>query len=246
MKWPGWKTCICTSLLWLSFMLCDCFLFYHRPHHAQHRCLTHCSQGFHPAVSTCRVDANPGQIDGSRSTTTSSLPFSLPATRRKPHHTITGEQIVHCREFSLETAKTFTFLGSFHALYLLPVLAVPEIAFVGRSNVGKSSLLNCLSGQHKDIAVQSKLPGRTRGINLFHCRDKAGDVCIFTDLPGYGFAKLAKDVQSELSIVVHRYMLKRPTLKLIVVLIDPRRGPLEADYNMIKVRVEHFSVDNHF
>ena len=60
----------------------------------------------------------------------------------------------------------------------------PEIAFIGRSNVGKSSLLKMLSGLNKDIAVVSKTPGRTRMINMFKCSDKDGGICMLVDLPG--------------------------------------------------------------
>ena len=75
----------------------------------------------------------------------------------------------------------------------MPNLFLPEITLAGRSNVGKSSALNTLSGRRKKAAVVSKSPGRTRLINLF----KVGKVCTLTDLPGYGFAKVSREMQDD-------------------------------------------------
>eukprot|EP01039_Chlorochromonas_danica_P017719 gene17719-21168_t len=84
---------------------------------------------------------------------------------------ILGKNIVTCRHFSLDSTKFFHFLGSYDALAAMPSYGVPEVAFVGRSNVGKSSLLNAISGLHKAIAVESKQPGRTQLMNQFLCGD---------------------------------------------------------------------------
>lgn len=99
--------------------------------------------------------------------------------------TIWGQNIIDVREFNVDKPKTFEFLGSYDSLESMPQFPLPEIAFLGRSNVGKSSLLNCLTQQHKALAVVSKTPGRTRLMNLFKCSDADGDICIFVDLPGY-------------------------------------------------------------
>lgn len=98
--------------------------------------------------------------------------------------TIAGENIVNCRSFTLDNIKSFKFEGSYDNSMVAPIFGLPEIAFIGRSNVGKSSLLNMISGLNKDIAVVSKTPGRTRLINMFKCADKDGDICMFVDLPG--------------------------------------------------------------
>jgi len=98
--------------------------------------------------------------------------------------TILGENIINCRDFSPEGAKTVTFVGSYESINQAPEFGFPEVAFIGRSNVGKSSLLNMLSGLNKNVAVVSKTPGRTRMINLFKCKDKDGDICVLVDLPG--------------------------------------------------------------
>jgi ribosome biogenesis GTP-binding protein YsxC/EngB len=149
--------------------------------------------------------------------------------------TIAGQNIAICREFKIDSKKDFDFLGSFSNYESIPGFPLPEIAFVGRSNVGKSSLLNTISGLSKNIAVESKIPGRTQLINLFKCKDHEGDICIFADLPGYGYAKISKEQQEAISKFVSEYLENRTSLKLVVVLVDPRREPQENDRSMIKV-----------
>jgi len=109
----------------------------------------------------------------------------------------------------------------------LPRLAYPEIAFAGRSNVGKSSLLNRLVGQ-RQLARVSKTPGRTQQINFF-----AIDECLtFSDLPGYGFARVPAGVQQEWKLLVETYLSNRRPLRAVVVLVDLRRG-LAADDQLL-------------
>eukprot|EP01031_Cornospumella_fuschlensis_P031763 gene31763-38391_t len=148
--------------------------------------------------------------------------------------TILGQHIITCREFKLDSRKEFEFIGSYTNADQIPVYPIPEIAFVGRSNVGKSSLLNCISGANKNIAVESKVPGRTQCINLFKCKDQDGDICIFTDLPGYGFAKLGREQQREISTFVNKYLVSRDSLKLTVVIVDSRRGQQDSDNSMME------------
>jgi GTP-binding protein len=109
---------------------------------------------------------------------------------------------------------------------------MPELAFLGRSNVGKSSLLNCITGLNKNIAVASKTPGRTRCINQFKCKDNEGDICTFVDLPGYGFAKIARDRQEDISSFLRAYLQDRGNLRLAVLLVDIRREAQEQDLGM--------------
>eukprot|EP01036_Dinobryon_divergens_P027771 gene27770-36598_t len=149
--------------------------------------------------------------------------------------TILGQNIINCRSFSLETQKQFNFLGSYKSYQQIPIYPRPEIAFLGRSNVGKSSLLNCLTGLHKNIAVESKTPGRTQSINIFGCRDKQGDICNFVDLPGYGYAKISKAMQEEVAQFILQYLENRTSLRVAVVLVDIRRSPQEADQQTLQL-----------
>lgn len=106
----------------------------------------------------------------------------------------------------------------------LPPATLPEIAFVGRSNVGKSSLINALTGR-KSLARVSRTPGRTREINFFNL----GGKLILADLPGYGYAKASKTLAAEWQKLIFAYLRGRPTLKRVALLIDARRGIGETD-----------------
>ena len=119
------------------------------------------------------------------------------------------------------------FLGSFTDD--LPVTGLPEVAFAGRSNVGKSSLLNRLLNR-KSAARVSSTPGRTQRINLF----RLGDGGVFADLPGYGFAKVPHHVRNAWKSVIEGYLGGREDLRLVMVLVDARRDPLELDRELIE------------
>ncbi|MFK7930442.1 MAG: ribosome biogenesis GTP-binding protein YihA/YsxC [Myxococcota bacterium] len=124
------------------------------------------------------------------------------------------------------------FLGSFDHLDM-PTLTLPEVAFAGRSNVGKSSALNTLL-QRKKAARVSGRPGRTQRINLF----QVGDAVIFADLPGYGFARVPDAVRDAWKPMIEGYLGRRETLKLVVVLVDARREPQELDLELVSGLVE--------
>jgi len=109
----------------------------------------------------------------------------------------------------------------------LPPPTFAEVAFAGRSNVGKSSLINTLV-QRKNLVRTSSTPGCTRQINLFEIRAKDGATLLLADLPGYGFAKRSKDERKEWATLIEGYLRERPTLRTLVVLFDARRG-LEPD-----------------
>lgn len=159
--------------------------------------------------------------------------------------TILGKDVTVIREFKLDSKRDFSFIGSYSNFDSIPRYSLAEIAFVGRSNVGKSSLLNSISGMAKVLAVESKTPGRTQLINMFNCKDSEGDICIFTDLPGYGYAKISKEQQDQISTFVNRYLSERDSLRLTIVLVDARREPSEADYKMIKVLFSFFTFIHH-
>ncbi len=118
------------------------------------------------------------------------------------------------------------------AASLPPSLAV-EVAFAGRSNVGKSTLLNLLLGRR--LAHTSSTPGRTRTLNFFAVTTRQKSVLSFVDLPGYGFAKRGKDERYAWGELVERYLLQRPALSLVIVLVDARRGPEHDDLELLKM-----------
>jgi GTP-binding protein len=111
---------------------------------------------------------------------------------------------------------------------------LPEVAFLGRSNVGKSSLLNALVGQEK-LAHTSSTPGRTQGINFYRVDERM----YFVDLPGYGFAKVSHKQREAWKQLIDEYLLRRENLKLSLLLIDARRGFMEADLQL-KEWLEHY------
>jgi GTP-binding protein len=116
------------------------------------------------------------------------------------------------------------FLKSVYKLSQLPAADRPEVAFVGRSNVGKSSFINTLVGRKK-LALVSKDPGRTQSINFY----QVNDVIYFVDLPGYGYAQVPISVRKNWRGLIEGYLTERSTLKAVVVIFDIRRLPNEED-----------------
>ena len=108
-----------------------------------------------------------------------------------------------------------------------PVDGRPEIAFLGRSNVGKSSLLNSLL-QRKGLARTSNTPGRTQSINFF----LINDAFYFVDLPGYGFAKVSKSMRSDWGKMAEEYLSQREQLALSIQLVDSRHKPSQLDLQL--------------
>jgi GTP-binding protein len=107
--------------------------------------------------------------------------------------------------------------------------ALPEIAFLGRSNVGKSSLLNCLTGQ-KGLAFTSARPGCTQMINFYRVDEQFH----FADLPGYGYARVPKEVAFQWKQLIEQYLLQRRSLELCFLILDARRGWMEGDLELKK------------
>jgi len=116
------------------------------------------------------------------------------------------------------------FLLSVHNLSQLPPTTLPEIAFAGRSNVGKSSLMNTLVGRKNLVKISSR-PGKTQGLNFF---EVTGTVYL-VDLPGYGYAKVAKGMQDHWQSLITSYLEARQTLCCVVVILDLRHGVKEHD-----------------
>ena len=131
---------------------------------------------------------------------------------------------MHIKQAILETVCGIT--------SVLPKNDLPEIAFLGKSNVGKSSLINTLM-QRKSLARTSQAPGKTQTINYY----KVNDSLYFVDLPGYGYAKVSQELRQKWGKMIERYITTSPTLKLICLLVDIRHEPTENDrlmYDWIK------------
>jgi GTP-binding protein len=114
-----------------------------------------------------------------------------------------------------------------------PAPTLPEVAFLGRSNVGKSSVINSLVGAK--LAKTSSTPGRTRSINFFELRwaGKPQPELIFTDLPGYGYAKISREISSQWAGFIEPYLERRPSLALCLVLVDVNVPPQESDRQLL-------------
>lgn len=110
-----------------------------------------------------------------------------------------------------------------------PPDTLPEVAFAGKSNVGKSSLMNTLVNR-KNLARTSSTPGRTQSLNFFSINQKL----YFVDFPGYGFAKVPADRKKQWKPMVETYLKSRKNLKLVVVILDCRREPTQDDSNLVE------------
>jgi GTP-binding protein len=120
------------------------------------------------------------------------------------------------------------FIKSATKLSQAPHHPLPEVCFCGRSNVGKSSLINSLTNR-KQLARVSSTPGRTQLINFFNIQDRV----VFADLPGYGWAKVPKQMKLAWGKTVQEYLHDRPQLTLAILLVDIRRDPREEEQNLL-------------
>ena len=129
---------------------------------------------------------------------------------------------------------TARFLTTAAQLHHLPDHELPEIAFVGRSNAGKSTCINTLT-QQKQLAFASKKPGRTQHINLFSLGKQGITDAVLADLPGYGYAAVAKMDKARWQQVMANYLVSRPNLLGVVMMCDPRHGLTELDEALLEI-----------
>jgi GTP-binding protein len=136
-----------------------------------------------------------------------------------------GEEAEHARKLF---AGPCEFMAGATTYEALPESKLPEAAFIGRSNVGKSSLINALLGR-TSLARVSHTPGRTRQINLFQLRASL----MLADLPGYGFARVSKAETASWNNLIQTYLRARKNMRRVVLLIDARRGAMASDQAVI-------------
>jgi len=133
---------------------------------------------------------------------------------------------------ALAWTHTARFLTTASRLNELPQTELPELAFVGRSNAGKSTAINTLT-QQKRLAFASKTPGRTQHINLFELGPKTEADCLFADLPGYGYAAVARGAKLRWQQVMAEYLEVRRSLAGVVLMIDSRLGFTDLDRQLL-------------
>jgi len=197
-----------------------------------------------------RADIRSGEISSSSMTSSAvanNIKGDLKASVRLL--TPTDRQLYSWKRFNPEKdVSGLSFVEAYLGKRLPPPLGIPEVAFLGRSNVGKSSLLNrlgkCFSGggsssennNISDIARVGKTPGATASVNLYALRGTAKKkkmLMSFVDLPGFGYAKLSKGVKEAVETTAERYLGKRRELALGILLVDIRRTPSDDDRNIL-------------
>lgn len=136
-------------------------------------------------------------------------------------------------KLALAWTHTARFLTTASQLVHLPATELPEIAFVGRSNAGKSTAINTLA-QQKRLAFASKTPGRTQHINLFELGPKDAPDALFADLPGYGYAAVNKSAKLRWQKVMADYLEVRRSLSGVVLMVDSRLGLTDLDQQLLE------------
>ena len=170
-------------------------------------------------------------------TSPNTSPNKPPAPAQMP--VTTPAQIALAEKFAAQKIAmgwmhTAKFLTTAPSLDFLPALNLPEFAFVGRSNAGKSTCINTLTQQHR-LAFASKKPGRTQSINLFSLGKQGVTDAILADLPGYGYAAVPKADKLRWQRVMANYLMTRENLTAIVLMCDPRHGITELDEILLEV-----------
>ena len=167
-------------------------------------------------------------------TAPTSIPTSAHTTTEPTPAQIAKAEKAAAEKIAMGWMHTAKFLTTAPQLQFLPPLDVPEIAFVGRSNAGKSTCINTLTQQHR-LAFASKKPGRTQSINLFSLGKQGVTDAVLADLPGYGYAAVPKADKLRWQRVMANYLITRENLQAIVLMCDPRHGITELDEILLEV-----------
>jgi GTP-binding protein len=154
-------------------------------------------------------------------------------TTHAANKAISGSNLTDEEQVALEAGRLLfaaecRFFYAAQRLDQLPPIARPEVAFAGRSNVGKSSLLNALTGR-KTLARTSAEPGRTRQLNFFDL----GERLTLVDMPGYGYARASKDIKADWQGLMFEYLRGRPSLRRVVLLLDARIEIKQSDHDVM-------------
>jgi GTP-binding protein len=153
--------------------------------------------------------------------------------QHEPRPSAAAALVASEEKIALAWTHSARFLTTASQLEQLPVVELPEIAFVGRSNAGKSTAINTLTQQRR-LAFASKTPGRTQHINLFELGPKLEPDALFADLPGYGYAAVARTAKQRWQAVMAQYLELRRNLAGVVLLVDSRQGFTELDLNLLE------------
>ncbi|MBU1358105.1 MAG: ribosome biogenesis GTP-binding protein YihA/YsxC [Gammaproteobacteria bacterium] len=161
-------------------------------------------------------------------------PPRKPASGAMRHTPVVDPEVAKRERSARGWLHTAHFLTSAPQLQHLPAFDLPEIAFVGRSNAGKSTAINTLTQQTR-LAFASKTPGRTQHINLFGVGKQKIDDAVLADLPGYGYAAVPREAKLRWQRVMGNYLITRENLRGVVLLCDPRHGLTELDDILLEV-----------
>jgi len=181
------------------------------------------------------VGGNPGILQCLVSASTDTTPTAPPtpgpaAPAGPPAPTLSAADAA---KKALSWAHTARFVTTAAQLHQLPESSLPETAFVGRSNAGKSTAINTLA-QHKRLAFASRTPGRTQHINLFALGPKDAPSALWADLPGYGYAAVERGAKLRWQAVMADYLIERRSLSGVVLMCDSRLGLTDLDERLLQ------------